>query len=140
MPIDSIGSVLASSTNALGSQNNINETAFIQLFLSQLQFQDPLKPLNNAQFLTQLSQFVGVEQETQTSQGIQDLLSVDSGGEALALLGHQVDVLGTSGATTATGTVEAIEYSSAGAQLTVSTTGGNVLTGVQLSQVNLVKP
>lgn len=140
MPVDTLGSVLGSSSNALGSQNNINETAFIKLFLSQLQFQDPLKPLDNAQFLTQLSQFVGVEQQTQTAQGVQDLLALDSGGESLALLGHQVEVLAADGTTTTTGTVEAIQYDSSGAHLSVSASGGNVLTGVRLSQIRLVKP
>lgn len=141
MAIDTIGGVLSSSVNVQGAQSNISETAFIQLFLSQLQFQDPLKPLSNTQFLTQLSQFASVEQETQAALGIQDLLLVDSGGDALALLGHQVDVLGTGQTTAVIGTVEAIQYDSSGnAQLTVSTSAGNVITGVQLSQVNLVKP
>lgn len=141
MPVDAIGSVLSSTTNAaLASQNNINETAFIKLFLSQLQFQDPLKPLDNAQFLTQLSQFVSVEQQTQMAQGIQDELALDSGGEALALLGHQVQVTGTDGKSTMIGTVEAINYSSSGAQLSIATSSGSVMTGVGLSQVSLVKP
>lgn len=140
MPIDAIGTVLGNQSTTLNNQSNINENDFIKLFLSQIQFQNPLKPLDNAQFLTQLSQFVGVEQQTKTTQGIQELLSLNSDTESLNLLNHQVEVLGTTGTKTSLGTVSAIQFGSSGAHLTVTTASGSVLTGVRLSQIRLVRP
>lgn len=138
MPVDAIGGVLnAQDTNA--SQNStINQEDFIRLFLTQLQFQDPLEPVDNREFLAQLAQFTSLEQSRQTSQNTTDLLSMNATTQAVSLLNRQVDVNGL--ATPFTGTVIAVQFNSAGAQLSVRNTGGRVLTDVRLSQVTLVKP
>ena len=62
MTVEAIGSQL-SSTNPTSLPNaGINEQDFIQLFVSELQYQDPMQPLDNSQFLTQLAQFVRSEE------------------------------------------------------------------------------
>ena len=138
MPVDAIGGVLnAQDTNA--TQNStINQEDFIRLFLTQLQFQDPLEPVDNREFLAQLAQFTSLEQSRQTSQNTTDLLSMTATTQAVSLLNRQVDVNGL--ATAFTGTVIAVQFNSAGAQLTVRSTSGQVLTAIRLSQVTLVKP
>ncbi len=138
MPVDAIGGVLnAQDTNA--TQNStINQEDFIRLFLTQLQFQDPLEPVDNREFLAQLAQFTSLEQSRQTSQNTTDLLSMTATTQAVSLLNRQVDVNGL--ATAFTGTVIAVEFNSAGSQLTVRSTSGQVLTAIRLSQVTLVKP
>ena len=138
MPVDAIGGVLnAQNTNA--SQNStINQEDFIRLFLTQLQFQDPLEPVDNREFLAQLAQFTSLEQSRQTRQNTTDLLSMTATTQAVSLLNRQVDVNGL--ATAFTGTVIAVQFNSAGAQLTVRSTSGQVLTTIRLSQVTLVKP
>lgn len=140
MPVDAIGGVLnAQDTNA--TQNTtINQDDFIRLFLTQLQFQDPLEPVDNREFLAQLAQFTSLEQSRQTSQNTTDLLSMNATAQAVSLINRQVDVNGL--AVPFTGTVTAVSFNSAGAQLTVrsNSPGGQVLTAVRLSQVTLVKP
>jgi flagellar basal-body rod modification protein FlgD len=138
MPVDAIGGVLnAQNTNA--TQNStINQEDFIRLFLTQLQFQDPLEPVDNREFLAQLAQFTSLEQSRQTSQNTTDLLSMTATTQAVSLLNRQVDVNGL--ATAFTGTVIAVQFNSAGAQLSVRNTSGQVLTAIRLSQVTLVKP
>jgi flagellar basal-body rod modification protein FlgD len=138
MPVDAIGGVLnAQDTNA--TQNStINQEDFIRLFLTQLQFQDPLEPVDNREFLAQLAQFTSLEQSRQTSQNTTDLLSMNATTQAVSLLNRQVDVNGL--ATTFTGTVIAVQFNSAGAQLSVRNTSGQVLTAIRLSQITLVKP
>jgi flagellar basal-body rod modification protein FlgD len=138
MPVDAIGGVLnAQDTNA--TQNStINQEDFIRLFLTQLQFQDPLEPVDNREFLAQLAQFTSLEQSRQTSQNTTDLLGMTATTQAVSLLNRQVDVNGL--ATPFTGTVIAVQFNSAGAQLSVRNTSGQVLTAIRLSQVTLVKP
>jgi flagellar basal-body rod modification protein FlgD len=46
----------SSSTNELGMDQ------FLNLFIAQIQHQDPLNPLDSAEFTAQLAQFTGVEQ------------------------------------------------------------------------------
>lgn len=138
MPVDAIGGVLnAQNTNAT-QNSSINQEDFIRLFLTQLQFQDPLEPVDNREFLAQLAQFTSLEQSRQTSQNTTDLLSMTATTQAVSLLNRQVDVNGL--ATAFTGTVIAVQFNSAGAQLSVRNTSGQVLTAIRLSQVTLVKP
>ena len=50
---------LASTTKSLG------QDAFLQLLVTQLQHQDPSKPMDDSQFITQLAQFSSLEKLTQ---------------------------------------------------------------------------
>jgi flagellar basal-body rod modification protein FlgD len=139
MSVDAIGSVLDNSATKSPTAA-FNEQDFIKLFVNQLQYQDPMQPLDNSQFLAQLSQFVGIQQQAEQVQGIDDLESLSSVEQSLGLLNHTVDVLGTDGSTHSTGKVTAISYGAAGAQLTVTSSTSSVLTDVSLSQVRLVTP
>lgn len=139
MPVDAIGGTLNSqNTNAL-SNNNINQEQFIRLFLTQLRFQDPMEPVDNREFLSQLAQFTALEQTRQTSQNTTDLLSMNSSGQAISLLNRQVEVAGLG--LPFSGQVTAVSFTQNGPVLTVRDANTNqVQTGIRLSQVNLVRP
>lgn len=141
MAVDSIGAVLGAPATASGVSNKaINQEDFIRLFVSELQFQDPMQPLDNSQFLLQLSQFEGIELNGEMNQGIQDLLSMKSTDQSISLLNHPVQVTGVDGSATA-GKITAVSFTSSGVQLSVTaSSGGNVMTGVRLSQITLVQP
>jgi len=56
-------SSMAAATAALTGNNNLaNEGTFLKLLVAQLQNQDPLQPQDGTQFVTQLAQFSGLEQ------------------------------------------------------------------------------
>jgi flagellar basal-body rod modification protein FlgD len=56
-------SSMAAATSALTGNNNLaNEHTFLKLLVAQLQNQDPLQPQDGTQFVTQLAQFSGLEQ------------------------------------------------------------------------------
>ena len=139
MSVEAIGSQLNTSTPSTMPNSGINEQDFIKLFVSELQFQDPMQPLDNSQFLTQLAQFVSIEQQSEQVTGINNLLSVDSSYQSLGLLNHSVQVSNKDGSTTA-GKVTGIQYSSTGVELTVTTSTSQVLTNVDLSKIQLVTP
>lgn len=139
MSIDAIGSVLNTTDPSAMPNSGINEQDFIKLFVSELQFQDPMQPLDNSQFLTQLAQFVGIEQQSEEVAGINNLLTLNSQGQPLGLLTHAVQVANADGSTTS-GKVTGIQYGASGVTLTVTTSGNNVITDVALSRVQLVTP
>jgi flagellar basal-body rod modification protein FlgD len=139
MSVQAIGSVLNTSDPSATPNSGINEQDFIQLFVSELQYQDPMQPLDNSQFLTQLAQFVGIEQQSEEVSGINNLLTLDSSDQSLGLLSHSVQVTNADNTTT-TGKVTGIQFSTNGVQLTVTTSTSNVLTNVNLSQIQLVTP
>jgi flagellar basal-body rod modification protein FlgD len=139
MPVEAIGSQLNISDPSAMSNSGINEQDFIKLFVSELQFQDPMQPMDNSQFLTQLAQFVSIEQQSEEVSGINNLLTLNSSNQSLGLLSHTVQVTNADGSTT-TGLVTGIEYSASGVQMTVKTSGNQVMTNVNLSQIKLVTP
>ena len=137
MPVDAIGASSGSPDAALAQNSTINQEDFMKLFLAQLQFQDPLEPVDNREFLAQLAQFSSLEQSRQTSRNTTDLLSMTAASQAVSLLDRQVDVEGLG--PTFSGTVIAVEFTTSGAQLSVRDAAGIVRTGIRLSQVSLVK-
>ncbi len=138
MPVDAIGNTFNAQDPSLTKKSTINQDDFIKLFLTQLKFQDPLEPVDNRQFLAQLAQFSSLEQSRQTSQNTNDLLAMNATTQAIALLNRQVDIQGLGAPIS--GTVIAVEFTSAGAQLSVRSATGQVSTGIRLSQISLVKP
>ena len=140
MAVDAIGSVLQTQDPSLPANSNVNEQDFIKLFVSELQFQDPMQPVDNGQFLTELAQFVGIEEQQQTVQGINNLLSLDATAGSLGILGHTVEFIGADGSAPTTGRVSAIQFDANGASLSVTTSGNNVVTGIRMSQVKQITP
>jgi len=138
MPVDAIGSVLNAQDTGVTSNNTINQNDFIKLFLSQLQFQDPLEPVDNREFLAQLAQFSNLEQTRQTSQNTEGLLVMNSSAQALALLDKTVEVQTDTGSST--GKVTAVKFTNSGPELSIHTSAGTDLIQIHLSQINLVTP
>ena len=64
-PTNNTSSTLASATDPLA-----NEQTFLQMFVAQLQNQDPLNPADGTQFITQLAQFSSLEQLMSIDKGI----------------------------------------------------------------------
>lgn len=137
MAIDSIGAIVNNGSSSAQSNNTIDQDGFIKLFLSQLQFKDPLEPVDNREFLAQLAQFSNLEQSRQLSLNSEGALSMNATSQGLSLLSRRIEVTQASG-NTATGVVKAIEFSASGPLLTVETSAG-VLTGIRLPQITLVQ-
>ncbi len=123
---------------ALAQSSTINQEDFIKLFLAQLQFQDPLEPVDNREFLAQLAQFSALEQSRQLSENTASMLAMSASDQAVGLLNRQVDM--TNLGVTRSGTVVAVAFGSAGPELSVRDSTGSVSTGIRLSQISLVKP
>lgn len=139
MSVDAIGSLLNTSDPSTTSNSGINEQDFIKLFVSELQFQDPMQPLDNSQFLTQLAQFVSIEQQSEEVTGINNLLTLNSSNQSLGLLSRTVQITNAD-RSVSSGIVTGIQYGANGVQMTVKTSGNNVMTNVNLSQIQLVTP
>lgn len=80
-------------TQASTDRNTLasNYDTFLKLLTSQLQNQDPLQPMDSAQFTQQLVQFSQVEQQIRTNEQLGTLVSnyqAASAGTALSYLGR----------------------------------------------------
>jgi flagellar basal-body rod modification protein FlgD len=128
-----------SATAAAGSTptSNLSLQDFLRILTSQLSNQDPLKPLDNQEFVTQVAQFSTLEQSRQLNEKIDQLLSVQSVTSSVGLLGKTVDI-NLSG-NTVTGQVTAISYASGDPRVTVTTTNGAFQSGITLAQIVTVR-
>lgn len=121
------------TTAALNQPAAFGLQDFMKILLTQLTYQDPLKPMDNQQFMSQIAQFTTLEQSQQLNDKIDKLLSIQSATQSIGLIGKTVDVNATSGAFS--GVVTALSLSTGDPQLTVKTANGSILTGITLSQV-----
>jgi flagellar basal-body rod modification protein FlgD len=136
MAIEALGNVNTAVTNA-APQSTVSQNDFLKILLTQLQFQDPLKPLDNQDFIAQLAQFTNLEQTRELDDSVNTLLTIQSASQSIGLIGKTVDV--SSGSGTVTGSVTTVTFSSGQPKLTVKTSDGAVLTDVGLSQIALVR-
>lgn len=129
----------ASSVASAGSSqvNNLNMQDFLKVLLTQLTYQDPLKPMDNQQFMAQIAQFTALGQSQQMNSNIETLVSNQASLQSVGLIGRTVDITTSSG--TLTGTVSALSLSGTSPQLTINAGGGGTLSNIDLSQVIAVR-
>ena len=140
MSVSGIG-IVNSNAVAANPASSLTQEDFLNVLITQLQFQDPLQPMNDEQFLGQLAQFSALEVATQQSSQLDTLLAFNSANQAIALLGKTVDVSQSGagrGGAIATGSVTALDFSTGSPLLTVKTSTAT-LTGVLPSDVTLIQ-
>jgi flagellar basal-body rod modification protein FlgD len=66
---------------------------FLKLLITQLENQDPTSPMEDREFIAQMAQFSTLEQMNNISREFGDLTHLLSSGQAVALLGRDVEIL-----------------------------------------------
>ncbi len=117
-------------TSAAQGSGALDENAFMQLLITQMQNQDPLQPTDDQQFIAQLAQFSTLEQTTQLNNQVTSLGLMISSGQALSLVGRNIQYSDANGAT-ASGQVTGVSFSNGMAQLEVN--------GVNVSPSNVTR-
>ncbi|MBB5407684.1 flagellar basal-body rod modification protein FlgD [Paraburkholderia sp. HC6.4b] len=134
------------ATNPISSSSDVGNRidsigldmqSLLQIILTQLTYQDPLKPVDNFEFVSQLAQFTSLEQTRQITDKIDDLLSVQSATQTLGLLGRNVDV--QTDTALLSGIVKSLSFKDSQPQLTIETESGEFLTNANISQIVAVR-
>ncbi|MCY6382375.1 flagellar hook assembly protein FlgD [Hoeflea prorocentri] len=109
MAVDAVSGVsgaTGSSAAATASQKaQVDYDTFLKLLVAEMQNQDPTKPMDATQYISQLASFSQVEQTIQTNQRLEQILAASSIGQAGSMIGRTV----TSHDGSITGVVEKIE-------------------------------
>ncbi len=124
---------LAAATAAAPATQELGQEAFLNLLVTQLQYQDPLNPQENEEFIAQLAQFSQVEQLTNANTALgnvyQAIASMNNA-SMTQLLGKTVKAFGDEFHYSGDGEVE-LHYDAAtdaaGATLTVHDESGSVV-------------
>ena len=88
------------------AQRNLDKDDFLKILITQLQNQDPTKPMEDREFIAQMAQFSSLEQMNNMSRQFTELSAALKGSGAMNLIGRDVRI--TRGDTLVTGTVEAV--------------------------------
>lgn len=135
MAIDSIGRV-ASNESAL-NQTAVGLEDFLEIFLAQLNFQDPLEPVDNREFIAQLAQFSALELANQTNDGVNGILEVESVSQSVGLLGKEVQATFSEG--TIVGEVVAIKLVNNQPAISLRTVDDRFIEGISPANVSLIR-
>jgi flagellar basal-body rod modification protein FlgD len=79
-------------TDVVSAQASVGLDDFLNIFLTQLNYQDPLEPVDNREFLAQLAQFSSVELANRTNETTSAILDVSNLSQSIGLLGRTVNV------------------------------------------------
>ena len=131
-----IAPVSSASSSAMG----LDFQSLLKIILTQLTYQDPLKPLDNFQFVSQLAQFSQLQQSQSLNDQVSNLLAAQGATQATSLLGRTVDIASqTAGASQLSGVVTAISFSTGQPLLTLKTADGQSFANLAMSDVVQVR-
>ncbi len=82
---------------AAGNLGGLNVDDFLKLMIAELQNQDPLNPLDNAQFLSQIATIREIGATSALSKTLDAVLLGQNVSSAASLMGKQVSAVGDSG-------------------------------------------
>jgi len=129
-PISSSG---ASAQAAYG----LDFQSLLKIILTQLTYQDPLKPMDNFQFVSQLAQFSQLQQSQTLNDQITSLLAAQAATQATSLLGRTIDF--NAGTTSLTGVVKAVSFTSGQPTVTIETADGTTISNVAIANIANVR-
>lgn len=129
----STAAVRQTAQNAFG----LEFESLLRIILTQLTFQDPLKPLENAEFVSQLAQFSQLQQTQSLNDQVTNLLAAQSATQATTLLGRTVDVTSRQG--TVSGTVESVAFNSGQPVVTIRTAEGQTVSNIAIANISQVR-
>ena len=120
------------------ANDQLGQEAFLELMTSQLKFQDPLKPMENGDFLGQMAQFGTVSGINELNTNFGDLsgsLQSNQALQASTLVGRQVMAPAESGFLGTTGAMSAaieLEQSATDVVVTIKNASGQVVNRTNL--------
>lgn len=134
--LDSLG--LSQRTREMKKKDQLGQEDFLKLMMTQLQHQDPLKPMENGEFVTQMAQFSsasGIQALQKSFATLADSLSSNQALAAGGLVGRQVVVPSSIGGLGGTGPLNGLvdlPFSTNSVQLGVYDTAGQLVRQIDL--------
>lgn len=78
----------------LNTDRELDKDAFLKLMVTQMQYQDPLDPQDNSEYVAELAQFSALEQMTNVSEGIKEVSNIVSNLDTSVLVGQLSSMIG----------------------------------------------
>ncbi|MCU0847031.1 MAG: flagellar hook assembly protein FlgD [Spirochaetes bacterium] len=75
---------------------NLGKEAFLKLLITELKHQDPTRPMEDKEFISQMAQFSSLEQMTNINKEMESMLKSTRSTEAFSLLGKRIEAFNPS--------------------------------------------
>ena len=124
----------STATAAINQANSVGIQQFLQILSSQLNNQDPLKPIDNQDFLSQIAQFSSLQQSQALNQKVDQLLAMQAATQSIGLLGRDITFNSPETGVTA-GRVAGLGFNAGAPVLSVNTPTGTAPVNVNFSQI-----
>lgn len=111
--------VNGSSSTDMGGTREVDKQEFLQLLVAQLRNQDPMKPMEDREFITQLAQFNSLEQMQAINRTLTQTSEMTVLGQMAGFVGKQVEAMSSDGTGVVTGIVSGVTLIEGSAVLTV---------------------
>jgi len=131
MATSAIGSVGASTAARLSMED------LLHVLLTELTHQDPLKPVENKDFMAQIAQLSSLDATQRLNQNLDQLLTLQSLNQSVGLLGRTVAARTEGGSVT--GQVSALSLVGGEPRLTLTTPDGRTVAGLTVGQLETVR-
>ncbi len=135
MEIETFGNVLNATPET--RRAGLTQEDFLKVLLTQLTFQDPLEPMDNGEFMAQFAELTSLQQTRELTDKIDALLSLQSGGQAVSLVGRSVEIRTDTGSEV--GSVSAVSFRNGNPEISLTTQNGTPLTGITIGQIITVR-
>ncbi len=89
--------VSASRSSGESFIGGASKSDFLKLLIAQIQNQDPMKPMEDTQFIAQMAQLNAVEQLTAMNNQLTEFLNAQALSQASALIGKTVEAMAPDG-------------------------------------------
>jgi flagellar basal-body rod modification protein FlgD len=133
MAIAPVSSTASTAQSAFG----LDFQSLLKIILTQLTYQDPLKPVDNFQFVSQLAQFSQLQQSQTLNDQITGLLAAQSATQATGLLGRTVDFTGQGASFS--GVVKSVSFAAGQPQVTVETADGQSIANISIADISQIR-
>jgi flagellar basal-body rod modification protein FlgD len=132
-PATATSSTETAATNAFG----LSFESLLRIILTQLTYQDPLKPMDNFEFVSQLAQFSQLQIGQTGNDRLQQLVQAQGTSQAASLLGKKVDI--PAGAATLSGKVVAISFANGDPRITIETADNQTISNIAINTVSQIR-
>ena len=142
-PIDGLGNSGSTGSGTARTTQNATDAfglsfeSLLKIVLTQLTYQDPLKPMDNFEFVSQLAQFSQIQQTQEMSDSLKTLVAAQSTSQAAGLLGKTVDI--PAGTAVLSGKVTAVAFVDGAPRLTIRTASNQTISDIALSAVSQIR-
>ena len=121
------------ATDAFG----LSFDSLLKIILTQLTYQDPLKPMDNFEFVSQLAQFSQIQIGQTGNDRLEAMAIAQANVQATSLLGRTVDV--PAGSATLTGKVTSVAFDNGSPRISIKTSGGQTISNISINSVSQIR-